>query len=226
MSWQNTTLSDDTDLTNRYTSLTSLAADSNWTEKHPIAKREIGRRLRNLLNPIVDVFDLVVGSNGSYASGASVFTSSGAGFNAAPNLVRAGNILHVISEVLDTGNYLISAVTGGANITITNTLEEAFVWTETQSGVSFRVRPDVLDLILSPETVLKEAAVSLAAYYVWGDLLQGDLESDAYAAQKKQALEDFKANFESAKGEIEILNQEIISTPLQRRPGNVALLRV
>jgi hypothetical protein len=225
MSWYSTTLSDDADLTARYTSLASLAADSNWTEKHPIAKREIGRMLRNLLNPIVDVFDLVVGSNGSYTAGSSVFTSSGAGFNAAPNLVLVGNLLNVISEVKDVGNYIISVVTDGANITIKTLLDEAFIWTETQSGVSFKVRPDVLDLILSPESVLKETAVSLAAYYVWGDLLQGTLDSDAYAAQKAAALKDFEANFENAKDEIEILNQEIVTTPLQRRPGNVSLLR-
>ena len=217
--WYSLTLSADADIEKRHTDITTLAAAGDWRTKHVIAKRELGRRLRMDLLRFADPDYIRIGTDASYsASGADLTLSDSI---ADEPVIQVGHTIDILSEVADAGSYIITAIAVPL-FTVGSSDGTAAKFTETRSGVTYQIRPDILDLIVNPLGLLKDAAVKYALFLVYDDL---SLMHDGHKKRAKACLKDFEVAYEGAKSSAQVLiDGEIFR--LAKRQKNVPLVRV
>lgn len=229
MSWYGTTLTTDTDLNNVHTGVTTLSSTGVWTSKHTVAKERIGQALRLSLKDLVATIDKVNKADGAYSASSNVLTSDGAAFQQANVRTEVDDYVEIFSNVRDLGTLRVASVVDDQQITVKNVDGTAFTFSETQTGVSFRVRQDVLDRIIDPKAALKHAVVYYVLMLVYDDLKNSAPDSDYYAARKKDAQKEYLREWRMALSVLRVdLGNDKIVSPFEEmvsRGGGINLVR-
>lgn len=183
--WANVTLSSDSDLTPVEPNVASIGVTS-LSNKHSLAKAEIGRTLRLKLGEYKSSMEnLEEGTDGSTSALGTTFTSDSASFTTA-KVTTSARLW--IQNGDDVGVYTFTGVTA---TTLTG-CSPAF--TATGSNIQFYVESDVLDLIKNP-LVLTPAAVFLALHYCALELTSSigdywDAKKDYYRRRYEQTYKE------------------------------------
>lgn len=207
--WANATLSSDSDLTPIEAAIASWGVTS-LANKHTLAKNEIARLLRLRLADYKAGMDPVEeGSDGSITSAGTTFSSAAATFST--RKVTTSHKLWITNGA-NKGVYTFTAV--GSETTLTG-CSPAFASTE--SGLSYYIEADVLDLIKNP-TVMTPAAAFLALHYAAVELIHAP--GDHYDVKQDFYRRRFEETYKQLAPDIllDVDQDDVISTP-ERRMG-------
>lgn len=207
--WSDQTLSADADLVKVEANIASWGVGS-LSNKHALAKEEIGRLLRMRYQTLKTTIDpkeaqedgvTSTGTSSNFTSALALFTS---------HKVSTSDRLW-IEEEDDKGVYTISSVVSETALTISPTPSEV------NTGLSYYIEPEVLDFIKNP-LILKPAAVFLTLHYSAMELINGP--GDYYDAKQQSYSSKFKETFAQLVPDLilDIDQDHVISTG-ERKPG-------
>ena len=205
--WSATTLTADSDLTPIEPAVASWGVTS-LANKHTLAKNEIARTLRARYSDLKEAaYSKETGTDG-VTNGTSTFSSASATFST--NKVSVGDRVWLETGT-DKGVFTVLTVASNTALTLSPTPGAS------ETGITYSVEPEVLDLIKNP-LILTPAAAFLVLHYAALELVQAagdfwDLRAGMYRHRYeetyKQTISDLLID----------ADQDGIISQSERKPG-------